>query len=133
LPEFPKEIHIDEHVEMVNADERRTRSGGQDAMDEDDEQEGGAGPQVQCANHPFPQTDQGQTSIPSSQTLEYLPAGKTSLAVTVLANTPPTGKQRPVLSSKTTSSGVSAVSVTISASAREIVGEYRRWALGGRA
>ncbi|KAM0753012.1 hypothetical protein T439DRAFT_323622 [Meredithblackwellia eburnea MCA 4105] len=50
LPEFSKEIHVDEHVEMVDADERRTRSGarGDDAMDEDDEQ--GGGPQVQCAN-----------------------------------------------------------------------------------
>ena len=50
LPEFPKEIHIDEHVEMVDADERRTRSGrgGDDAMDEDDE---AGGPQVQCAKY----------------------------------------------------------------------------------
>ncbi|KAI5475158.1 DnaJ family protein [Pseudohyphozyma bogoriensis] len=48
-PTYPKEIHIDEDVEMVDADERRTRSGrGEDMMDEDDEQAGG--PQVQCAN-----------------------------------------------------------------------------------
>ena len=46
LPEFPESIHIDEHVEMVDADERRTRSGREDAMEEDEE---GGGPQVQCA------------------------------------------------------------------------------------
>lgn len=45
LPEFGKEVHIDEEVTMVAADERRTRSGrDQDAMDEDEEQGGG----VQC-------------------------------------------------------------------------------------
>lgn len=51
LPTFGKEVHVDE-VEMVDASERRTKSGhGQggayddDAMDTDDE---GTGPQVQC-------------------------------------------------------------------------------------
>ena len=39
---------MDEHVDMVAADDRRVRSGGPkgDEMDEDEE---GAGPQVQCA------------------------------------------------------------------------------------
>lgn len=46
LPTYSKEVHLDEHVEMVDADERRTRSGREDAMDEDEEQ---GGPQVQCA------------------------------------------------------------------------------------
>lgn len=49
LPTFPKGVHMDEHVDMVAADDRRVRSGGPkgDEMDEDEE---GAGPQVQCAN-----------------------------------------------------------------------------------
>ncbi|GAA6060342.1 hypothetical protein JCM10212_000439 [Sporobolomyces blumeae] len=55
LPTYPKEIHIDE-VDMVDAAERRTKSGmGNqgaygDAMDTDDEDGPGGGPQVQCAN-----------------------------------------------------------------------------------
>jgi len=47
-PTFPENIHIDEHVEMVDAADRKSRSQmDPDAMDEDDEQ--GGGPQVQCA------------------------------------------------------------------------------------
>lgn len=52
LPKFPKNIHVDE-VPMVDVADRRTKSGlgsnphGDDAMDTDEE--GGAGPQVQCA------------------------------------------------------------------------------------
>ncbi|BGP24958.1 DnaJ family protein [Rhodotorula toruloides] len=54
LPTYPPNVHVDE-VEMTDASERRTKSGlggnggfGDDAMDTDEE--GGAGPQVQCAN-----------------------------------------------------------------------------------
>ncbi|GAA5996801.1 type I HSP40 co-chaperone YDJ1 [Rhodotorula paludigena] len=53
LPTYPKEVHVDE-VDMVDVSERRTKSGmgaggfSDDAMDTDEE--GGAGPQVQCAN-----------------------------------------------------------------------------------
>lgn len=55
-PQYPKNIHIDE-VDMVDASERRTKSGmgngghsHGDAMDTDDEDGQGGGPQVQCAN-----------------------------------------------------------------------------------
>lgn len=49
LPTFPKNISLDDSVELVNADDRRVRSGGrEDAMEEDEE---GAGPQVQCAKY----------------------------------------------------------------------------------
>ncbi|GAA6028268.1 hypothetical protein JCM8097_006948 [Rhodosporidiobolus ruineniae] len=54
LPTYGKEIHVDEIEEMVDASERRTKSGmggqayGDDAMDTDEEGQGG--PQVQCAN-----------------------------------------------------------------------------------
>lgn len=48
LPTYPKEMHLDEDVNMVDAEDRRTRS-GRDEMDED-EQEGAGGPNVQCAN-----------------------------------------------------------------------------------
>ena len=48
-PTFPENIHLDEHVEMVDAGDRKTRSMDPDAMDEDDEQ--GGGPQVQCAKY----------------------------------------------------------------------------------
>ncbi|ORY89346.1 putative YDJ1-mitochondrial and ER import protein [Leucosporidium creatinivorum] len=48
-PTYPENIHLDEHVEMVDAADRKSRSQmDPDAMDEDDEQ--GGGPQVQCAN-----------------------------------------------------------------------------------
>jgi DnaJ family protein A protein 2 len=49
LQVFPEGIHMDEDVDMVDADERRTRSGREAAaMDEDEEQ--GGGQNVQCAN-----------------------------------------------------------------------------------
>jgi DnaJ family protein A protein 2 len=54
-PKYPKNIHLDE-VDMVDASERRTKSGmgngghQHDAMDTDDEDGQGGGPQVQCAN-----------------------------------------------------------------------------------
>ena len=58
-PQYPKNIHIDE-VDMVDASERRTKSGmgngghsHGDAMDTDDEDGQGGGPQVQCANREF--------------------------------------------------------------------------------
>ena len=45
LPTFPKGVHLDEHVDMVAADDRRVRSGAKgDEMDEDEPQGG-----VQCA------------------------------------------------------------------------------------
>lgn len=47
LPTFPDNIHIDEHVELLEASERKARSADPNAMDEDDEE--GGGPQVQCA------------------------------------------------------------------------------------
>ncbi|GAA6047380.1 hypothetical protein JCM3770_001275 [Rhodotorula araucariae] len=52
LPTFGAEIHVDE-VEMVDAADRRTKSGhGQGGAYDDDQmdtdEEGGAGPQVQC-------------------------------------------------------------------------------------
>lgn len=56
LPKLPKNVHIDEVETMVDASERRTKSGmggeGDDAMDTDEEGQGG--PQVQCANRTLP-------------------------------------------------------------------------------
>ncbi|BGP16528.1 hypothetical protein JCM10213_001134 [Rhodosporidiobolus nylandii] len=55
LPKYGKDIHVDEVEEMFDAAERRSKSSGMgaggfdDAMDTDDEGQGG-GPQVQCAN-----------------------------------------------------------------------------------
>jgi len=57
VPTYPAEIHVDDHLELQDAAERRggRAAGGatsEDAMDEDDEQ--GGGPQVQCAKYvPF--------------------------------------------------------------------------------
>ncbi|SCV71933.1 BQ2448_4627 [Microbotryum intermedium] len=48
LPTFPDSIMIDDHVEMVDAGDRKSKTMREDQMDEDEE--GGAGPQVQCAN-----------------------------------------------------------------------------------
>ncbi|GAA5985461.1 hypothetical protein JCM11641_007075 [Rhodosporidiobolus odoratus] len=53
LPKFAKNVHVDEIDEIFNASERRAKSGMgaggyDDAMDEDEEGQGG--PQVQCAN-----------------------------------------------------------------------------------
>lgn len=56
LPTFPENIHVDEHVELVEASDRKKAGGGHhgdDAMDEDDDGQGG-GPQVQCAKYVFP-------------------------------------------------------------------------------
>lgn len=48
LPTFDAAIMLDDSVELASAEDRRVRSGqrGDDQMDEDEE---GAGPQVQCA------------------------------------------------------------------------------------
>ncbi|GAA5916116.1 hypothetical protein JCM6882_003940 [Rhodosporidiobolus microsporus] len=53
LPTYDKNVHVDEIDTMVDASERRSKSGMgaggyEDAMDTDDEGQGG--PQVQCAN-----------------------------------------------------------------------------------
>ncbi|GAA6000106.1 hypothetical protein JCM10207_006054 [Rhodosporidiobolus poonsookiae] len=55
LPTYPKEIHVDEIEHMFDASERRSKSGAgaggyDEAMDTDDEEGQGGGPQVQCAN-----------------------------------------------------------------------------------
>lgn len=50
LPDYGKEVHLDNAVEMGDADEKRAGTGrGEDAMDEDDEQSGG--PQVSFGFH----------------------------------------------------------------------------------
>lgn len=46
LPTFPDNIHVDDHVELHEASERKARAADPNAMDEDDEESGG--PQVQC-------------------------------------------------------------------------------------
>lgn len=54
LPTFPENIHIDDQVELQDASDRKMRNGaagGHGGMDvDDDDEEGGHGPQVQCAN-----------------------------------------------------------------------------------
>lgn len=46
---YPDNIHVDE-VELTEPSERDHRSHGEDAtMESDDDESGGAGPQVQCA------------------------------------------------------------------------------------
>lgn len=46
LPTYGKEIHLDEDVNMVDAEDRRTRSGRDDEMEQDEQEGGGQG--VQC-------------------------------------------------------------------------------------
>lgn len=52
LPTFPDNVHIDDQVEMQDASDRKMRNGaGPGGMDvDDDDEDGGHGPQVQCAN-----------------------------------------------------------------------------------